>query len=342
MSDLTTIRFWEYHFLEPQWLWLIAFVPVILAIRYWAKTKMAGSFKISRSERDLNEVEFDLARWLIYVVYGLLFIGMSLLVLALGKPFHPAAPQSHEEYGEGIDIILCMDISGSMMATDFLPNRLEAAKEVAIDFIDGRKNDRIGLVVFEGEAYTACPATKNHSFLKKAIQDVQSGWLDPGTAIGTGLGTAVTRLRSDSLKSKVVILLTDGESNKGEITPMAAAELAKNKNIRVYTIGVGKDGYVSMPVPTAFGPIFQNTMVTIDEKELKEIASLTGGAYFRATDNNSLKEIYEKIEAMEKTKMVEKNFDKEPPYNPLAFIVYGLIIIFLALGVENYLFKGNA
>jgi len=267
---------------------------------------------------------------------------LSLLVLAMGKPYHPSAPHGHEEYSEGIDIVLCMDISGSMMATDFLPNRLEASKNVAIDFIEGRKSDRIGLVVFEGEAYTACPATKNHSFLKKAIKDVQSGWLDPGTAIGTGLGTAVTRLRSDSLKSKVVILLTDGESNKGEITPMAAAELAKNKNIRVYTIGVGKDGYVSMPVPTAFGPIFQNTIVSIDEKELKAIASLTGGEYFRATDNNSLEEIYDKIEEMEKTRMVEKNFDKEPPYNPLTFIIYGLIIIFLALSLESYLFKGNA
>ena len=342
MNELTSIRFWEYHCLEPHWLWLILLIPLLLFFRYWTRTKTTGSFKVSRSERDLKEVEFDLARWLMIGVYGLLFAGLSLLVLAMGKPYHPSAPQGHEEYSEGIDIVLCMDISGSMMATDFLPNRLEASKNVAIDFIEGRKSDRIGLVVFEGEAYTACPATKNHSFLKKAIKEVQSGWLDPGTAIGTGLGTAVTRLRSDSLKSKVVILLTDGESNKGEITPMAAAELAKNKNIRVYTIGVGKDGYVSMPVPTAFGPIFQNTMVSIDEKELKAIASLTGGEYFRATDNSSLEEIYDKIEEMEKTRMVEKNFDKEPPYNPLTFIVYGLIIIYLGLSLESYLFKGNA
>jgi Ca-activated chloride channel homolog len=334
-----SIQFWKYDFLAPEWLWLITLVPVILVLRYQARQRTSGDHKVSRSAKDLEAISFDHLKWLVYGIYLVLFISLSLLIMALAKPFDPAVDHAKQEYGEGIDIILCMDISGSMLATDFLPNRLEAAKEVAKEFVSNRPSDRIGLVVFEGEAYTACPATRNHTFLKKTIDDVQPGWLDPGTAIGTGLGTAVTRLRSDTLQSKVIILLTDGESNKGELTPLAAAELARNKDIRVYTIGVGQDGYVSMPVPTAFGTIYQNTLVNIDERELKEIAKITGGAYFRATDNNSLREIYKTIEEMEKTKIVEENYDRDPPFSPVSFLLTGLVLLLLGLMSENYLFR---
>ena len=260
------------------------------------------------------------------------------MIFAFAQPFNPFSEASDEDYGEGIDIIISLDISGSMMATDFLPNRLEAAKEVGKEFVDGRPNDRIGLVVYEGEAYTACPATRDHEFLKKAIGNIQSGWLEPGTAIGTGLGTAVARLRDDELKSKVVILLSDGENNKGEIDPMEAAKLAKNKNIRVYTIGVGKEGYASMPVNTPFGTIMQSTKVSIDEKLLTSIAELTGGKYFRAQDKASLREIYKKIDQMETVKMVEAQIKREPPVHPIPFILFGLIFSCIGLLMRYYLF----
>lgn len=333
------ISFWNFEFLSPQWLWLLLVSPVVLSLRYLARMRQSGDMKVSRSLADLNVVAFDGMRWVIYGIYFLLFAGFSLLIMAMAKPFDPSVDHAKQEFGEGIDIILCMDISGSMLATDFIPNRLEAAKEVAKDFVSGRPADRIGLVVFEGEAFTACPATRNHAFLKKAIDNIQPGWLDPGTAIGTGLGTAVARLRSDTLQSKVIILLTDGESNKGELSPLQSAELARSKNVRVYTIGVGQDGFVSMPVPTAFGTTFQNTLVSIDEKELKEIARMTGGQYFRALDKNSLKEIYATIEEMEKTKIVEQNFDRDPPYAPEGFLFWGIIFVFIALMAESFLFR---
>lgn len=338
---LLNIRFWEYQFSAPHWLWLLILIPPVLFFRYRIFQKRRGNFKFSRPASDLKAVQFHPIKWLLIGIYACIGIGSVMLIFAVAKPVLPYSDDNLEEYGEGIDIMIAMDISGSMMATDFLPNRLEAAKEVAKEFVDGRKNDRIGLVVYEGEAYTACPATRNYNFLKRAIDNIQSGYLEAGTAIGTGLGTAVARLRSDSLKSKVIILLTDGESNKGEVEPLEAAQLAQNKNITVYTIGVGKEGYASMPVNTILGPIIQNTKVSIDEKVLKKIAEITGGAYFRATDKNSLREIYAEIEEMEKTKMVDNTIKREPPYRPLSFLTAGLIFLFLGLGVEQLLFKSN-
>ena len=264
-----------------------------------------------------------------------------MLVFALAKPMNSDLIDDEEDFSEGIDIIISLDVSGSMLATDFKPNRLEAAKEVAKDFVDERKNDRIGLVVYEGEAYTACPATRNHDFLKEAIDNVVSGKLEPGTAIGLGLGTAVARLRADTLKSKVVILLSDGENNKGEIPPLDAAKLAKNKNIRVYTIGVGQEGYAPTPVNTPFGPIMQQALVSIDEDLLTEMAEMTGGSYFRATDKKSLRDIYKTIDKMEKTKMVEVNYQKEPPYHPASFLHYALIFLLITIGINTLFPIGN-
>lgn len=341
MNELTSIWFWDYHFEDSKWLWLLVVIPIFIFFKHWSYIRKQGAVKTPRLANDLNAIAFRPGKYIIYLLYGLYSMAIISFILACSKPVYLNQPQFEQEYDEGIDIILCMDVSGSMMATDFMPNRLEAAKDVAIDFIEGRPSDRIGLVVFEGEAYTACPATRHHAFLKKTIKEVESGWLESGTAIGTGLGTAVTRLRSDSLNSKVVILLTDGESNQGDITPLAAAELAQNKNVRVYTIGVGKDGYVSMPVQTVFGPIYQNTMVTLNEKELKEIAAMTGGEYFRATDNSSLKEIYEKIEDMEKTKMVESTHDKPVPLSPLSFLLFGIITLLFATLTDFYMFRGE-
>lgn len=337
MSQTTNIFFWEYLFLSPVWLWLLAIIPCILFFRFFLKRERFAYLKFSRNSNELELLESPYLKWILTGVNVLFYLGLFFLILGLAKPYHPlSANENDQEYSEGIDIIIALDISQSMKITDFLPDRLQAAKEVAKEFIDNRSQDKIGLVVYEGEAYTACPATKNHSFLKACLDKVETGLLEPGTAIGTGLGTAVTRLRSDSLASKVVILLTDGESNRGELTPLAAAELAKNKNVRVYTIGVGKDGFASMPVQTIFGQTTRNTYVSIDEKTLKKIAKVTDGAYFRATDKQSLRSIYKTIEKMETRKIVENSFEKEQPLNPLAFILFGLLCVCIGW-LTNYI-----
>lgn len=338
---LLNIEFWGYQFHASYWLWGILIIPVLLFLRYLQLEKSSGVFKFSRPSSDLKDIAFSPIKYLILAIYLTMGAGAVSLLLAMALPFQPYSEDVAEEFGQGIDIMIAMDVSGSMMATDFLPNRLEAAKEVAKEFIDGRSQDRIGFVVFEGEAYTACPATRNYGYLKNTIDQVQSGRIDPGTAIGTGLGTAVARLRSDSLKSKVIILLTDGESNKGEISPLAAAELAKNKDITVYTIGVGKEGFATMPVNTPFGKIVQNTQVNIDEELLTEIAEMTEGKYFRATDKSSLRDIYKKIDQMEKTKIIDNSIKREPPYRPEQFLIWGIVLLALGLTVEQLLLKKN-
>lgn len=340
-SFLIHIRFWEYEFYDPKWLWLLVLVPLILLFRYIRFEKGKGIVKFSRPASVLDSLSFKPIKLLIIGVYTLLALGFCSLIFAMAKPYLPFSDNNENDLDEGIDIVIAMDVSGSMMATDFLPNRLEAAKEMAKEFIDGRKSDYIGFVVFEGEAYTACPATRDYTFLKKTIDEIQSGLIEPGTAIGTGLGTAVARLRSDSLTSKVVILLTDGENNSGDISPMAAAQLAKTKGIKVYTIGVGKEGYADMPVNTPFGVIKQKMHVNIDDKLMTKMAELTGGVYFRATDESSLREIYHKIDQMETRQIVDKTIKKEPPYQPWYFLAYGLVFLTIGIVVEQILLRKN-
>lgn len=341
-SLFLNIKFWEYEFLAPQWLWLLLLIPILLFFRYFKLERSEGVFKFSQPLSQLKAIEFSPIKWLIWGIYGCIGIGMTLLILAMARPVLPFFNDSDKQYDDGIDIMISMDVSLSMLATDFLPNRLEAAKEVAKEFIDGRTSDRIGFVVFEGEAYTACPPTRNYDYLKQVIDGIQSGRIDPGTAIGTGLGTAVARMRTDSLTSKVIILLTDGDSNRGEISPMAAAELAKKKGITVYTIGVGKKGIVKMPINTPFGQVYRETQVNIDEELLEKMAVLTGGEYFRALDKNSLRSIYETIDDMETRKLVNNSIKHEPPYRPYYFLLYGLIFIFAGFIAEQLLLKKNA
>jgi Ca-activated chloride channel homolog len=228
-------------------------------------------------------------------------LSISCIIIALANP-QTKNDEQHAE-GDGIDIMLCLDVSGSMTAQDLLPNRLEAAKNVAIDFVNKRKNDRIGIVVFAGESFTQCPLTPDHGILINAIQNIHSGLLLDGTAIGDGLGTGVDRLRSSKAKSKIIVLLTDGENNGGLIDPKTAKEIAKSFNIKVYTIGVGTDGEAERPAQTPMGVQMQKIKVSIDEKLLKEIAGETGGKYFRAKDNKGLENIYTTIDTLEKSKV---------------------------------------
>lgn len=257
-------------------------------------------------------------------------VAVALLIVILARP------QSTNSWSnsstEGIDIMLAMDISGSMLAQDLKPNRLEAAKDVAASFINGRPNDNIGLVVFSAESFTQCPLTTDHTVLLNLFKDIQSGMIQDGTAIGLGLVNAVSRIKDSHAKSKVIILLTDGSNNAGEIAPVTAAEIAKTFGVRVYTIGVGTKGMAPYPFQTAFGVQYQNIPVEIDEATLKQIASTTGGQYFRATDNASLKEIYSEIDQMEKTKIsVQEYSKKQEEYKNWALLVFALLLVEILL-----------
>jgi batA protein len=246
--------------------------------------------------------------WLRHLLFACKVLAIVFLVTALARPQSSNSWQTYSS--EGIDIVLGLDISTSMLARDFTPDRLEAAKEVATKFILERPQDRIGLVVFAGESFTQCPLTTDQAVLVNLLREVQSGMIEDGTAIGLGLANAVNRLKDSPAKSKVVILLTDGVNNRGSIAPVTAAELAKTYGIRVYTIGVGTYGEAPYPVQTPFGIQLQNVPVEIDEAVLKQIASVTGGQYFRATDNDKLQQIYNEIDQLEKSKVEVKHFSK--------------------------------
>jgi Ca-activated chloride channel family protein len=250
----------------------------------------------------------------------------TLLIIAMARP--QSSTNWEESTTEGIEIILAMDISGSMLAQDLKPDRLEASKNVAIDFISQRKNDRVGLVIFAGESFTQCPLTTDHNVLINLFKDVKSGMVDDGTAIGMGLATAINRLKDSESISKVIILLTDGVNNSGTIPPLTAAEIAQKFGIRVYTIGVGTEGFAPYPFQTPFGIQYQEVEVKIDEKTLQDIATLTDGKYFRATNNNSLREIYKDIDALEKSKIEITEFHKRAEeFLPFALWALGLLFL---------------
>ena len=242
-----------------------------------------------------------------------------------------ARPQStlswKDEKTEGIDIVLALDISSSMLARDFEPDRLEASKDLAIQFINGRRNDRMGLVVFSGESFTQCPLTTDHNVLINLFRDINSGIIEDGTAIGMGLATSVNRLKDSNSPSKVIILLTDGVNNAGTIAPITAAELAQTFGIKVYTIGVGSMGQAPYPVNTPYGIQLRNMPVEIDEELLEDIAQSTGGKYFRATNNAKLKQIYEEIDRMEKIEIEVKEFSQKKE----EFLIFVLIAAALLL-----------
>jgi Ca-activated chloride channel family protein len=232
--------------------------------------------------------------------------------------------------------MIALDISGSMLAQDLRPNRLEASKNVAIEFVSGRETDRMGLVVYSGESFTQCPLTSDHAVLINLFRDIESGMIEDGTAIGMGLANAINRLKDSKAQSKVIILLTDGVNNRGAIAPLTAAEIARTFGIRVYTIGVGTLGMAPVPVQTPYGTRYQNAKVEIDEETLKQIAAATDGRYFRATDNEKLREIYREIDEMEKSKIDVKEYSKQEE----EYMRFGLLATILLLTeiIFRYLF----
>lgn len=253
-------------------------------------------------------------------------LAIALIVIAIARP--KSSEDITKRDSEGIDIIMSLDISTSMLARDFTPDRISAAKEIAVTFIAQRPSDRIGIVVFAGESYTQCPLTGDRVALINLLNDIETGLIEDGTAIGNGLATSVSRLKESLAKSRVIILLTDGVNNRGEISPLMAAEIAKNYGIRVYTIGVGAEGTAPYPVMTPFGVSVQQVEVQIDEDLLKQISEKTGGKYFRATDNTKLMEIYREIDKLEKNKTTIDSF---PIYKELYMIFALSAAILLAL-----------
>lgn len=287
-------------FANPEFLWLLLLVPVIGYYLWWRRKKMTVVLQFS-SFQIFNKIPQTLRERLRHIPLGLRLLAIALFIVALARPQSISDKQNIST--EGIDIVLELDISGSMLAEDFNPNRIEAAKQVATEFIDGRSNDRIGLVVFSAESFTQCPLTTDYPVLKNLLREVKNGMIADGTAIGLAIANGVNRLKDSKAKSKVTILLTDGVNNRGEIDPITAARIAATYGIRIYTVGVGAQGEAPYPVQTPFGIRRQMIPVDLDEKVLSQVAEMTGGKYYRATDNRKLKSIYKEIDQLERTKM---------------------------------------
>lgn len=289
------------HFASPHYLWLLVLLVPMVAYYVWRTLQGGAAIQIS-TVRGVTGAPRTFRYYLRHLPFVLRAAAFSLLVVALARP--QDVEQNVNTNTEGIDIMLAIDVSGSMLARDFQPDRITAAKEVAGSFIADRYGDRIGLVAFAGEAFTQSPLTTDQSTLQTLLARIRSGLIEDGTAIGNGLATAINRLRESDAKSKVVILLTDGVNNRGEITPLTAAEIAKAQGIRVYTIGVGTEGMAPYPAIDMFGNLtFVKQKVEIDEKTLTAMAEMTGGRYFRATDKAKLKAIYDEINQLEKSKI---------------------------------------
>ncbi len=297
------------HFANPQFLILLLFLPV-LAVWYWKRqTRRTATLRYSNTGLFRKVKQPRSQKWR-HSVFVLRMLALALAIVALARP--QAGHTEEEIITEGIDIVLTLDISSSMLAEDFRPlNRLEAAKQVAEKFIKGRKTDRIGMVVFAGKSFTQCPLTLDYGIVINFLKDIRVGLIEDGTAIGLAIANAVNRLRHSEAKSKVVILLTDGRNNRGEIYPVTAAKVAKAMDVRIYTIGVGTRGQALYPInDPIFGKRYVRMPVDIDEDMLKQVASITGGKYFRATDQESLEKIFEEIDRLEKTKIEVKEYTR--------------------------------
>jgi Ca-activated chloride channel homolog len=313
---------------------LLVLVPIILWYFLHYK-KNTASIQVS-STTAVEKAPVTAHHYLRHLPFLLEIASAILFIVVLARP--QSTTKWENVTTEGIDIIVSLDISTSMLAMDFSPNRLEAAKKVAMEFIAGRENDRMGLVVFAGEAFTQCPLTTDRAVLLNLFGDIKTGLIEDGTAIGNGLATAVARLKDSDAVSRIIILLTDGENNRGEVAPLTAAEIAKTYGIRVYTVGVGTIGMAPYPVPTAFGTQVQNMEVKIDEGMLKQIAQITDGRYFRATSNLKLAEIYKEIDQLEKSKIDVKELShRTEEFLPFALI--GLLFLIAGFLLKFTLFR---
>ena len=327
----------DIQFAEKQWFWLFAIIPKLLA---WYL------FKLKTFEGEINYSSFNLFTGIKsslkakfrHVLFLLRLVALSFLILAIARPQSRSSWKDVKT--EGIDIVVSLDVSLSMLAKDFKPNRLEVAKEVLGDFIDARPNDKIGLVVFSGEAFTQCPLTTDHKIIKNMFGDIKAGMLDQGTAIGLGLADGVARVKDSRAKSKVVILISDGVSNVGEIAPLTAADIAKTFGVRVYCIGVGSKGKALQPV--ALYPNgemeYDYVDVDIDDATMTQISKMTGGKYFRATDRESLEKTYKEIDLLEKTIISEKNFSNKSEHF-LPFALAAAICLLLEFLLKRFVFK---
>ena len=312
-------------FANPVFLYFLLVIPVLTAWYIFRHLKGKPELAFS-SHRFLAGTKHTFKQYFYHILFIFRILAISLLIIALARP---QSTLSREDVTiQGIEIVMALDISGSMLAEDFKPNRLEAAKEVGKEFIKGRPNDRIGLVVFSGEAFTQVPLTVDHGVLTTLFDEIKSGMIEDGTAIGDGLATAVNRLKESKAISKVIILLTDGVNNRGSLDPLSGAEIAKLYGLRVYTIGVGTIGTAPYPVQTPFGIQYQNMPVEIDEPLLQKIAGMTDGKYFRATNNAKLREIYQEIDQLEKSKIDVTIFQKKrEEFLPFALFALGLLLI---------------
>ncbi len=312
---------------------LVLLIPYLIWYLMYRK-KSEPTMRMS----DTNAYRFAPRSWKVTLMPLQPLLRMAVFVLVVLVLARPQTQNSWKNQTvEGIDIMLAMDVSTSMLAEDLKPNRIEAAKQVAAEFINGRPNDNIGLTIFAGEAFTQCPMTVDHAVLLNMFQNVSSdiaakGIIEDGTAIGMGLANAISRLKDSQAKSKVIILLTDGSNNRGEVSPLTAAEMAKSFGIRVYTIGIGTNGTAPYPVQGAFGKQYINVAVEIDENVLRQIAQTASGQYYRATSNSKLKEVYEEIDKLERTKLQVKEFSKnQEEYQPYALALLLCLLLSILL-----------
>jgi Ca-activated chloride channel family protein len=325
------------QFAQPGFFWLLLVIPLMIAYYYWRNQQLQGVLGMSATNSFATAGK---SRMHIWRHYGIVLRSFALiaLVTALARP--QSALSWQNETTEGIDIMIASDISGSMLSEDFKPNRLEAGKNIAINFIKNRPNDLIGLVVFSGESFTQCPLTIDHDVLINLFHEIKNGMIDDGTSIGMGLATAVNRLKGSEAKSKVIILLTDGVNNMGSIPPLTAAEIAKQFGVRVYTVGLGTNGKAPYPFKDQAGRThYQMIPVEIDEAMLGKIAGMTGGKYFRARNNTELSEIYKQIDKLEKVKIAVTRYHKRTEHY-LSFAIVALALLSLEVLLNNTIFKG--
>ncbi len=330
--------FSNFEFHNPEFLWLFILIPLIAIWFFFSRKKESATLSMPNVKGFKGAGSF--LPKLKPLLYLLRLLAFSALIIALARPRNVAVSKKTKS-NKGIDIVMAVDVSASMLAKDLKPNRLEALKKVAVDFVNRRPNDRIGIVVYAGESFTQTPITSDKSIVKRTISELKWGQLEGGTAIGMGLGSAVNRLKESKAKSKVIILLTDGVNNSGFVDPKTATELAKELNIKVYTIGIGTNGMAPFPWskdPRTGKLSFRNQQVEIDETLLKHIASETEGKYFRATNNTKLKAIYDEIDKLEKTKIEEFKYYKYTEKYRFLVLLAGIFLL-LEFILKNTLFK---